>query len=526
MKKKVLIATRLAPIARDVLESHGSYEVVEDGTKDLDELIREYPDTAVLVVRSEKVTPEVIDALPELKIVVRSGSGVNTIDTRYARSKGIDVMNTPAANANAVAEEVIALILADGRHIIEGDRTARAGKWEKHRLVGRELAGKTIGIVGLGYVGQFLARRLSGFEVTLLGIDPLITPSRAEELGVELVDIETLFHESDYVTLHIPENDDTRGLVNESLFGVMKHGATLINCARAGIIDEDALRRIKPERGLRFLNDVYHTDEAGPKSVADVADLMMPHLGASTVESGENAARRAAEQLIAFHEQGNTAYIVNREIPQGLDEAYCGLVNVLARLCRGLVGKDASPTAVATSFYGTLHEYADWLLVPLVTGLWDEVSPPNDYHAARAMLKDRGIDYASRDVDAHKGYENSITVDLTCRIKSGDVRNVSVRGTVTEGRIMLSRVNDFDRLYLDPFGHTVFFIYDDRPGVLGQIGVALAGSGINIEDVRNPHNDRTGLSLATMKINQPPSSHLVAEIAEQIKARSAFQVSL
>lgn len=523
---KVLIATRLDAVARETLEATGNYEVVQEDSGELIALAEQHADAQTLIVRSEPVTAEVIDAFPELQVIVRAGAGVNTIDTQYARQKGVDVMNTPAANSNAVAEEVIALILADARHVIEGDTTTRAGKWEKKRLVGRELAGKTVGVVGLGHIGQLVARRLSGFDVRLLGIDPLITATRAEELDVELVDLPTLFAESDYVSLHVPENDETREMVGESLLSVMKPGATIVNCARAGIIDEEALRAARQAKSLRFLNDVYAKDAPGPKSVSDIADIMLPHLGASTQEAGETAARRAAEQLIEFSEQGVTSYIVNREIPHGLDEDFCQLANVLARLCRGLSGQGALLKAIETSFYGALEEYADWLLVPIVTGLWEEVQQPLDFMRARSTLSDRGIEYFSRKVDPHKGYENSITIDLTSSVPGAELRCVSVRGTIAEGRLMVSRINDFDKLYLEPFGCTAFFEYVDRPGVLGQLGISFAEAGINIEDVRNPHNTRTGLSLATMKLNQVPAPELIDKLSRQIEALSAFCVSL
>ena len=237
----VLIATRLDSIARETLEQHKGYVVTQVDAGDLTTLAATYPDVEALIVRSEAVTAEVIDAFPKLQIIVRAGSGYNTIDVRHARAKGIDVMNTPAANSNAVAEEVIALMLADARHIVEADQTTRAGMWEKKRLLGCEITGKTIGIVGLGYIGQLVARRLSGFDVRIVAADPLVTTARAEEFGVDLLELEAVFEQADYVTLHIPENDETRGLIGEALLAKMKPGATIINCARAGIIDEDAL---------------------------------------------------------------------------------------------------------------------------------------------------------------------------------------------------------------------------------------------------------------------------------------------
>ncbi len=310
--KKVLIPTKLDAVARETLSTHGGYEVVQDDAAEFTALAAQHSDAHALIVRSEKVTSEIIDAMPSLKVVIRAGAGYNTIDTEYARSKGIAVMNTPGANANAVAEEVVALMLADARHIVPADATTRAGQWEKKSYMGKEVTGKTVGIVGFGAIGQLVAKRLSGFDVNVLAFDPFLSAERLKELGAEPTDLSGIFEQCDYVSLHMPENDETRGIINATLLGCMKNGATLINCARSGIINEDDLRALKGEKGIRFLNDVYAKDAAGEKSVTDIADIMLPHLGASTVEANYNAASRAASQLIGYDEKGIDTYVVNR----------------------------------------------------------------------------------------------------------------------------------------------------------------------------------------------------------------------
>ncbi len=518
--KKVLIPTKLEVEARKTLEANGNYTVVQDDKTEFMELAKKHPDTYAIIVRSEKVTPQIMDLLPNLKVIVRAGSGYDNIDIKYARKKGIDVMNTPGANSNAVAEEVIAMMLADARHIIDADRTTREGKWEKKKYMGREITGKTVGIVGLGNIGQLVAKRLGGFDVKLLGYDPVISEEKAETLNVELVDIEELFEKSDYITLHIPENKETRGMVNESLISRMKNGATLINCARAGIIDEEALRRLKKAKNLRFLNDVYPEDKEGMKSVADIADIMLPHLGASTYEANSNAARRAAEQLIELDERGISSFIVNREVPPGLDEAYSHLTYIITRLCRHLLGSSAKIKKIETSFYGSLADYSDWLMLPIVRALGANIEF-QDFKAAQQYLKEMGLETVNRQTDPHKKYENSITIDLIGG-KDPEMRRVSVRGTITEGILMISRINDFDKLYFEPKGPTVFFIYDDRPGVLGQIGSTLASHNINIEDVRNPHHLKINQSLVIMRVNRPVADDIMKEISQKINAIASY----
>ena len=524
MKRKVLIATKLDPVAAEILAAQGGYDVVAEPDGDLAALSAKHADTHAIIVRSERVTPEVIDSFPKLRVIVRAGAGFNTIDTRYARKKGIDVMNTPGANANAVAEEVIAMILADARHVIPAHLSTKDGKWEKKTFLGHELAHKTVGIVGLGNIGQLVARRLAGFEVRLLGYDPVIALERAEALGVALTSLDEIFAESDYITLHVPENDETRGIVNAGLLSRMKDGATIVNCARAGIVNEEDLRAARQAKRIRFLNDVYPKDEEGPKSIADVADVMLPHLGASTVEANLNAARRAAEQIIDLDEKGITSFIVNRDIPEGLDETYCELAYTLARLARCIGGSHTTLSRIETSFYGSLKPFADWLLVPIVAGMGENLDRSMDCEAARGYLSEMGIEYVNRETDPGKQFENSITVAVICEVDSDNLRHASVRGTVAEGIMMVSRINEFNKLYFEPTGEVVFFLYDDRPGVLGAIGKRMAESGINIEDVRNPHDHKTNRSLAIMKINQAPPPELMQQVSEEIVARAAFRM--
>jgi len=520
--KKVLIPTKLDSVAAEVLKARGGYEVIQDAQTPLEEQVKSHPDAYALIVRSEKVPAAVIDALPQLKVVVRAGAGFDTIDIKHARKKGVDVMNTPGANANAVAEEVVAMMLADARHIVAADTTTRAGGWEKKNYMGREVTGKTVGIVGLGNIGRLVAKRLKGFECRLLGYDPILNSERMRDLGVESASLEEIFSQSDYVTLHIPGGDSTRGLVGVKLIGLMKKGATVINCARFGIVDEDALRAVKAEKKLRYLNDVYPKDEAGPKSMADLADLMLPHLGANTREANYVAAERAAQELIDLDEKGDLSCIVNRDIPVGLERAYCELAYNLASLVRQLSGAETPIKILETSFYGALAPFGKWLTVSVLSGIWHDFDRYNDYKAAAKYVKEMGIELINREVDDEKGYGNAVTIDLTVELPNKVLKSFSVRGTVTEGVQTVSRIDEFDRLYFEPTGATLFCLYDDRPGVIASISRKLADAGINIEDMRNPHNAKTHRSLAIIKLNQAVSDDLVKVIKADIAAHSAI----
>ena len=517
--RKVLIPTKLNSIAKEILTKN-NFDVVQNSETDAVQLIQANSDAVALIVRSERVDSNVIDMLPGLKIVIRAGAGYNTIDIKYARRKGIDVMNTPGANANAVAEEVVALILGGYRHLVQGDNTTRQGLWEKKKFMGRELAFKTVGIVGLGNIGQLVVKRLAGFDCTLLGYDPIISVSKAETLGIELSSLEEIFEKSDIVTLHIPESEETRGLINKKYLSLMKPRAMLINCARAGIINENDLRMIKPEKQLKFCTDVYPKDEPGEKTVTDIADIMLPHVGASTEEANLIAARRAAEQLVAYVDRGVRKYIVNQAVPDGLGEDHQLLAYYLAKVARCYLGCDSQPQRIETSFYGELAEYSNWLVAPIVSGISAEFDPMFDFQDAFDYLQEKGITLVNRPVDQSKGYGKSMTIDLM-EGSGNSLTKASVRGTVAEGNPMVSRIDGFDKLYFDPKGKSVIITYEDRPGMLAKISSVIARYEININDIRCPFDPKSGDSIAILKVNKIVGRNILDEILEGSDAKKA-----
>jgi len=515
MARKVIIPTKLDPVVKEILTDAGFSVVQEAETQPLD-LAKANSDAEAVIVRSEKVTPEVMDTLPSLKLVVRAGAGFDNIDIRYARKRGVDVMNTPGANSNAVAEEVMALILAGLRKLVPADISTRAGRWEKKSFMGRELTGKTVGILGLGNIGRLLVKRLSGFDVKVLGYDPVLSADFAARLGVKLCTVQEIFEQADIVSLHIPENDKTRGMINADLIGRMKKGAMLVNCARAGIVDEGAIRALKAEKNLIFCNDVYPKDAEGDKSVKDIADIMLPHLGASTKEANFLAAKRAAEQTVSYFNDGVTACVVNKGVPDGLDENYQKLASLLASLGRACLNGRAI-SKIEMSFYGKLHAFSRWLLAPVTSGLCPEFDAFSGADEALKFLKSRGIDTVNREVDDSKHYGESITIDFL----SGNDR-VSIRGTIAEGRLMVSRINSYDGIYLDPAGDTLFAEYEDAPGVLGRIAGILGAENINITDIRAPQDRESSRALAVIKTNMAVPAGVTAKIAEAVKAVNVF----
>lgn len=520
--KKVLIPTKLDKFAVDLLTQKG-FKVVLDDSTPLAELAQANSDVEVLIVRSEKISAEIIDLLPKLRLIVRAGAGYNTIDIKYARRKNIDVMNTPGANANAVAEVVIAMLLAAYRHVINGDITTRAGKWEKKSMLGTEITGKTLGVIGLGNIGRLLVKRLSGFEMKVLGYDPMIPESFAQKLGIEMCEVEKIFAEADIISLHVPEISETKNMVNADRLKLMKPGAVLINCARAGIVNEEDLRAAKSEKKIFFCNDVYPKDEAGTKSVADIADVMLPHLGANTKEANFNAAKMSAEQTIAYFEQGITNCVVNKEIPDGLDSKFQKLAFILSGIAKNALGKNVVPERIETSFYGELSQFGKWMLAPVTAGICADFDPYTDAADAKSFLASRGIDIINRETDESKQYGNSMTIDV-CSMGTKPTR-VSIRGTIAENNLMVSRIGNYDKLYLEPSGYNLFVEYNDEPGVLGKIAGLLGEKHINIIDIRAPQDLKNNRSLAVVKTNMEVPDILVDRIRENANALNVFKFS-
>ncbi|HLA40070.1 MAG TPA: hydroxyacid dehydrogenase, partial [Candidatus Glassbacteria bacterium] len=285
---KVLIATKLDQVAHQVLEDAGIKVEVSPGL-DENALADKIAGFEGLIVRSEKVTAKVFEAADQLRAVVRAGTGVNTIDVACATRRNVQVMNTPGANSNSVAELALAFMLAACRRLAYADASVKAGKWEKSGLMGAELVGKVLGLVGLGNIGSLVAAKARGFGMELIGFDPVISQTRAAEIGITLKSLEEIFTEADFISFHVPLNDKTRGMIGGELLGRLKKGAMLVNTARAEVIDEKELIAFLGQRTDVLLGtDVfYEGDVEGNKSLAVLGDRLIatPHLGASTREA-------------------------------------------------------------------------------------------------------------------------------------------------------------------------------------------------------------------------------------------------
>lgn len=521
---KILIPTKLDKAASATLNAAG-YDVVQDDAAPIEELVAAHPDAVGLIVRSEKVTANIIDALPALKCVIRAGAGYDNIDYVYARTREIDVMNTPGANSNAVAEEVIAMILAAYRYVVPADNTTRAGEWNKKKYMGSELTHKTVGILGLGNIGRLLVKRLQGFECKILGYDHFLSKQRALNIGAIPTEIEEIFTESDIISLHVPGGPATRNLINAELIGKMKDGAMLINCSRYGVVDEDAIRAARAAgKKIIYCTDVHPKDTAAMQPSADVADLLLPHLGANTREANKNAAMRAAKQMIDYFTSGDTSCVINAERPADLHPAQLQLAAMLGQLCYR-VGDCKPIRKVECTFYNNLRSFrkwfTPWILQGAVPGAEKGLMPA----AAETSFREHGIVYKAREPQDDKLYDDALTIDIHMEVDGRQIVS-SVRGIVVDGTPVVSRIMEFDHLYVTLAGNTLVLRYADRPGVIASIGQALSQAGINIENIVAPNDQASGDSLALIKTNMPVSEEQVHDIAKAISAKLAFAISM
>lgn len=312
---KILISDKIAAEGLDELKKHRGIEAVVKTGMTEDELAAEIPEYDALVVRSAtKVTERVIKAAGKLKVIGRAGAGVDNIDIDAATENNIIVMNTPGGNAEAAAELAVALMFAAARKIAQADSSMKAGRWEKKLFMGVELLGKTLGIIGTGFVGGIVAERAGALGMTVIAYDPYLSRERAKEIGAELTDFEDLLNKSDFISIHVPSNRETAGLINRAAFTKMRNGVIFINCSRGGIVvEKDLLDALESGKVAAAGIDVYESEPPSDLSLVNHPGVTAtPHIGASTREAQVNVAVMVINQIAEYLTTGKAVHAVNR----------------------------------------------------------------------------------------------------------------------------------------------------------------------------------------------------------------------
>ncbi len=522
MAVRVLVSDDLSPEAVRILKEAGLEVDVKTGldAAALEGIVGGYD--ALAVRSATKVTARLLEKATRLRVIGRAGVGVDNVDLDAATRRGIVVMNTPGGSAVTVAELALGMILSLYRHLPAATASVKAGKWEKKKFKGREIAGKTLGVVGIGNIGSVLVERAIAMRMRVIAHDPFITPEAAARLGASLVDLDALWREADVVSLHVPLTENTRHLVNAATLAKMKRGAILVNCARGGVVDERALAEAiaSGHIGGAALDVFEKEPPATDHPLLELDDFVCtPHIGASTEEAQAAVAIAIAEQLAEFLRHGVVKNAVN--VPglpvEVLDRLgpYLPLAEKLGSLAAQLAPQ--GPSEVVVEVAGELstlpmRPLASRVLVGMLRHFLE--TPVNDVNAS-AIAKDRGI--RVREVSSPESQDWASLVTVTVRGQGGDS---SVAGTVygkREARIV--RVGPF-RVEAVPDGDVIVCENDDAPGVVGNLGNVLGGSGVNIARISLSRlDDRTG-AFAFLNVDSAPAPEVLDKLRALPHVRS------
>lgn len=525
---KVLISDSVAQECVSILEAEKDIQVdvkTKLTPEELESVIGEYD--ALIVRSATKARANIIAAAKNLKAIGRAGSGVDNIDVPKATEAGIVVLNTPGGNTVSTAEHAFSLMMALSRNIAQGDKSIKEGKWDRKKYMGVELRGKTLGIIGLGNIGQVMAQRAAAFEMKVIGTDPFITKDVAQRYGIELVPIDEIWVRSDYITFHTPLNDSTRHLVNADTLARCKEGVRIINCARGGIVDEEALLvAIESGKVAGAALDVYEKEppEQSPIVMHEKV-VCTPHLGASTTEAQDIVAVMVAEQIRDFLLTGEVRNAVN--MPSMGSEAfkevkpYANLAIKMGSLL-GQLGK-GQLSSVDITYFGDIQNLNTWPITSSVLqgiftrGYAEGVNLIN----ARSTAEKFGIKVNEVKSSEDKYYKNCVEITLTT-----DEGELTATGTIfgkDQPHIVAFQGYELD---FAPNSHMVVCSTVDRPGTIGRIGTLLGEKSVNIAHMTWARKSQAGEAIVILNTDDKVDDSTIAAIEKIDNIKWAVSLSL
>src|SRR6476660_6339146 len=514
MSPRVLISDALSPAAVAIFKERGvEVDFQPNLGKDKDKLAAVIGDYDGLAIRSAtKVTSKVLENASRLKVIGRAGIGVDNVDIPAATAKGVIVMNTPFGNSITTAEHAIAMMFALAREIPAADTSTQAGKWEKNRFMGVEITGKVLGIIGCGNIGSIVADRAIGLKMRVIACDPFLSPERAMELGVEKVELDDLLARADFITLHTPLTDQTRGILSREALAKTKPGVRIVNCARGGLIDEAALKEgLESGHIAGAALDVFAEEPAKENALFGTPGLICtPHLGASTNEAQVNVAIQVAEQMSDFLLLGGITKAVN-VLSLSAEEArrlqpYMALAEKLGRLIGQIAGTEIRSIDIEVE--GAAAE----LNIKPITGAvlagvmrtWsDTVNMVN----APYLAKERGI--AVREIRNEGESDYHTLVAVTVGTDHGPKR---VEGTLFGNRApRLVRIFDI-QVEAELAGQMIYIVNTDAPGFIGALGTKLGENRINIATFNLGRHEAGGEAVALVSVDDPITPEVAGEL--------------
>jgi len=500
---RVLVADPVAEEGIEALRAQAEVDVkLKLKPEELKSIIGDYE---ALVVRSEtRATADIIEAGRKLQVIARAGVGLDNIDVEAATRRGVVVVNAPTGNTIAAAEHTIALMLALARHIPQADARLKSGVWQRSDYVGTELNNKTLGIIGLGNVGSEVARRAQSFEMRLVGYDPFVSPDYAHNLGVELLPMEQLLKESDFITLHLPLTSATRGLIGAKELGKMRPTARIINCARGGLVDEEALfKAVEAGKLAGAAVDVFATEPATDSPLfKNDRIIVTPHLGASTTEAQAGVALQAAEQVLAVLKGQAAKYAVNApQIPAEVLSVLAPFIQVastLGSLARQLM--EGHVKGIQIEYSGEIADYdATAVKASIIGGLLEGITEERiNLVNATFMAAQRGIKIVEQKKTTCENYANLLTLEVVT-----DAGTTTVAGTVLRGETHIVKVNSFWPDIIPTGAYFLFSDHRDRPGLIGAVGNITGKVDINISSMQLVRLQPRGQALMILALDEP-----------------------
>jgi D-3-phosphoglycerate dehydrogenase len=522
----VLIAEELSPATVEALGP--DFEIRTCDGADRSDLLPALADVDAVLVRSAtRIDAEALAAAPRLRVVARAGVGLDNVDVAAATQAGVMVVNAPTSNIVSAAELTVGLLLATARHIPAANASLRAGAWERSQFTGVEVADKVVGIVGLGRIGQLVAQRLSAFGVTLIAFDPYVQPARAAQMNIAMVGLDELLARADFITVHLPKTPETLGLIGDEALRKVKPTVIVVNAARGGIVDEQALAEAIAEGRVAGAGmDVFASEPCTDSPLFGLDRVVVtPHLGASTDEAQEKAGIAVARsvrlalagELVpdAVNVQGGS---IAEDVRPGL-----ALTEKLGRIFTTLAG--GCPASVTVEVRGEIvaHDVSVLELSALKGVFADVVEEQVTYVNAPLLAKERGVEVALVTDAESPDHRNLVTVRGA--LPNGD--QVSVSGTLV-GRKQIEKVVALDGYDIDlrPSGHMAFFRYEDRPGVVGVVGHILGAAGVNIAGMQVARDTKGGHAVVALTVDTAIPHEVLTAIVEQIGADYGRAVDL
>ncbi|MFC2033111.1 phosphoglycerate dehydrogenase [Chloroflexota bacterium] len=500
---KVLALDSISEEGISILYDHAEVDARAKITPE--ELVSIIGDYDAVMVRSQtKITAAVIEAGKKLQVIARAGVGIDNVDVEAATKYGISVVNAPTGNTISAAEHSIALMMALARHIPLANASLKSGEWRRNELMGTELRGKTLGVIGLGNVGAAVARRAQGMEMRVIGYDPLVSVDYAEKLHVEIVPLNELLKEADFITLHIPLNDKTRGIIGTEELALVKPAVRIINCARGGLIDEEALvKALKEKRVAGMAVDVFIKEPCTESPLFELDSVIAtPHLGASTAEAQVMAARDVAEQVADVLQGRPAKYAVNAPFISAETLSVLGPFIQTASTLGKLVYRLAEGQAdtIRIKYEGEIAAYdTNALKLNVLGGLLEGTSEERvNLVNASLIAARRGLNIVEEKDTNCENYASLITVEV--KTSTGAT---TVAGTVMHGETHIVRVNDYWLDLVPTGGYFLFSDHRDRPGLIGAVGKITGDADINISSMHLGRLEQRGKALLVLAMDEP-----------------------